>query len=90
LGAEMSCFALAEIMLAQGGTGALLASGHGPWLAILGPNLGLVVVRAARAVGGAVWKGVESEIELLGADAAAQYIDVVRRRLGIPRRPTQE
>jgi hypothetical protein len=76
---------LATIAARSGRIGLYVVAGV-PMLVFVGIEIGLVVVRPATALAGALWEGARPKVVRFGGDAAEKLLDVLRRRLGIPRR----
>lgn len=78
---------LAELSSLAGGT-FLVTLGVVPMVVFVGGAIGLVVIRGANAISGALWEGARPEVVEVGGDSTAVALDIIRRWLGIHRRST--
>jgi hypothetical protein len=57
-----------------------------PMVVFIGGEIGLVVIRSATAVVGALREGARPEVQEFGGDATAKVLNAIRLKLGIRRR----
>ena len=85
IAAETSPLSSQSIFRLAGEAGAItfLTIAGAPALLIVGTAAGLVVLRGLGAVGGALWRGAEPNVERFGADASAKLLDALGKRLNL-------